>query len=291
MRGAQSAFVIMVSASLRIFYVLQLRLLVCLCISHLFLGTDAWVIVVGTPGHRSSSITMLGASVGMTEETKEHHREQQRDEESASFSPEVRKGETRTVVPLPPVMQNIADERMEYNRKVGKAMDTLRRDYRDILVKKLDFDIYDKDIIVVDPSGVRLTGLERYKSAVAFLQTFCGFWFQLRSPGGGGCVSSRIQFRMMYDCSRCSIRISWQVMLIPKIPGLDPVYVDGISYYPLDRISGKITEHRIENLCINSRPVAPPYGILGLIQYDFINIRATPQGVPAGVGALSGGFQ
>jgi formate dehydrogenase assembly factor FdhD len=36
---------------------------------------------------------------------------------------------------LPPVLQDIANDRMEFQRKLGKAMDTLRRDMQDILTK------------------------------------------------------------------------------------------------------------------------------------------------------------
>ena len=39
-------------------------------------------------------------------------------------------------IPLPPVIQSIADERLMYNMHVGKAMDTLRRDDQDILAKQ-----------------------------------------------------------------------------------------------------------------------------------------------------------
>jgi hypothetical protein len=61
--------------------------------------------------------------------------------------------------------------------------------------------------------------------------------------------------------------------------------VDGISYYKMDVPSGKILEHRIENLLINNSPVAPPYGILSLLQQDALRL-SQPQGSPAGVGAL-----
>jgi hypothetical protein len=36
---------------------------------------------------------------------------------------------------LPPVLQEIANDRMEFQRKLGKAMDTLRKDMQDILIK------------------------------------------------------------------------------------------------------------------------------------------------------------
>jgi hypothetical protein len=132
---------------------------------------------------------------------------------------------------------------------------------------------------VVDPSGIRLNGLDKYESAFAFLQTFLGFWFSSRSG---------LQFRMVYDFARSSIRISWHAVLVPKmmpLVGGGPLYVDGISNYELDRSTGMISEHRIENLLINNRPVAPPYGIFSILQQDSLLVGlgkqpVAPQGVP-----------
>lgn len=178
-------------------------------------------------------------------------------------------------VELPPVLKSMAEERREYQLKVGKAMDTLRTDMSSIFTKQPDFSIYDKDVTAVDPSGVQLSGLDAYKSAFAFFQTFCSFWFH---------TNNGMQFRMMYDFCRSSIRISWHVMLVPKVPLGGPLYIDGISYYQLDRTTGMIVEHKVEKLLINNRPVAPPYGILSLLQQDALRIRS--HGVPVGVGAM-----
>ena len=127
---------------------------------------------------------------------------------------------------------------------------------------------------MVDPSGVQLTGLDKYQQAIAFFQTFTKFWFSTSR--------SRVQYRMVYDFCRSSIRISWNVVLEPKFLGR-PLYVDGISYYQLDSSSGKITEHRIEKLIINNTPVAPPYGVLSLLQQDALT--GVPRGVQVPVGA------
>jgi Uncharacterized conserved protein (DUF2358) len=103
-----------------------------------------------------------------------------------------------------------------------------------------------------------LTGLSNYKSSLSFLQGFHRFWFK---------DNPHIQFRMVYDFCRSSIRISWHVVLLPKLVGR-PLHVDGISYYQLDAESGKITQHKIDNLLINNRPAIPPYGILSLLQQE-----------------------
>ena len=140
---------------------------------------------------------------------------------------------------------------------------------------KTDFSIYHPEISVIDPSGVRLNGKDNYKSAIAFFQTFIKFWFS---------SSSRLQYRMVYDFCRSSIRVSWNIVLIPKLPLGRPLFLDGISHYKLDASSGKIVEHKIENLVMNDTPVAPPYGIFSLLsQQELLGQR---QGVPAGVGMI-----
>jgi hypothetical protein len=205
---------------------------------------------------------------------------------------------------LPPVIQQIADERREFQMNLGKAMDTLRKDMPDILKRApgksilcflfyrisatshfsypldsfvfSDYSIYHDEISAIDPSGVQLTGIESYKSSIKFLQTFVKFWFQERSG---------LQYRMVYDFARSSIRISWHAVLVPKVPLGRPLHVDGISMYKLDPSSGKIIEHKIENLMINNTPVVPPYGIFSMMQQDLLGLSGQPgAGVPAGAG-------
>mmetsp|Transcript_8937 Transcript_8937/g.14899 ORF Transcript_8937/g.14899 Transcript_8937/m.14899 type:complete len:233 (+) Transcript_8937:84-782(+) len=165
--------------------------------------------------------------------------------------------ETRTFTEsdLPPVLQDIVDERNEFRLNLGRAMDVLKKDYPEILRETPDFSIYHDEITLVDPSGTQLTGLKNYKTAFSFLQTMVNF---LYIPS-----KSTIQVRMVYDFCRSSIRISWNAVLHPKFG--KPLYVDGISIYKLDAASGKITEHKIENLILNQTPVSPPYGIFSTL--------------------------
>ena len=142
----------------------------------------------------------------------------------------------------------------------------------------LDYSIYHDDIIVLDDSGVRLSGIDSYKSAVSFLQTFVRFWFQQRSG---------LQFRMVYDFARSSIRVSWHAVLIPKVPLGKPLHVDGVSMYKLDSASGKIVEHKFESFVINNTPVAPPYGMFSLLQQDLLGMSQQVP-VPAGIGLHAG---
>mmetsp|Transcript_34723 Transcript_34723/g.81869 ORF Transcript_34723/g.81869 Transcript_34723/m.81869 type:complete len:256 (+) Transcript_34723:130-897(+) len=178
---------------------------------------------------------------------------------------------------LPPVLQQITDERRNFQMNLGKAMDTLRKDMPYILKKTPDYSIYHEDITVVDPSGVQLTGIENYKSSIKFFQQFVAFWFQSERNG--------LQYRLVYDFARSSIRVSWHAVLVPKMPLGKPLHVDGISMYRLETETGKIIEHKLENLSINNTPIVPPYGVFSLVQQEWGLAGASVPGaqIPMGV--------
>jgi hypothetical protein len=88
---------------------------------------------------------------------------------------------------------------------------------------------------------------------------------------------------MIYDFARQSIRISWNVCLIPKVYGnrRNALYIDGISVYKMDSESGKIIEHKVEKMLINNIAVQPPYSILTTLKEELL---APVERIPAGVG-------
>lgn len=186
---------------------------------------------------------------------------------------------------LPPLLQNMADERREFEINLGRAMDTLRKDYPDMLHQTPDFSIFHDEIYVVDPSGVQLTGLKNYKNSFSFLQTLVRFCYNTSESG--------VQSRMVYDFARQSIRISWNAVLVPKVVGnrRNALYVDGISMYKLDSESGKIIEHKVEQMLINNTPITPPYGIFSTLKEELLSPNGGyGQRIPAGAGIGAGAF-
>ena len=182
---------------------------------------------------------------------------------------------------LPPVLQDIVDERREFEINLGRAMDTLRKDYPHLLYRAPDFSIYHNEINVVDPSGVQLTGLNSYKQSFRFVQSVVGLLYDKDK--------SFISHRMIYDWARGSIRISWNAVIVPKVVGnrRNALYLDGVSMYKLDPESGKIIEHKIENLIQNNTPLSPPYPTQMLLASALLG---TDRRVPAGVGAGAWGI-
>jgi len=185
---------------------------------------------------------------------------------------------------LPNVVLKMAikDEQNEYEINRGRAMDILRQDYPDILTQDLDYSIYDDDLVVVDPSGVTLHGLNAYKTSFQFLHAVVNFFYCEEASG--------VTFRMVYDWARNNVRISWNAVLVPKAiygGSRNKLYVDGISVYEVDRTSGKISKHSIERLLVNDSHVMAPQGVLHGLATEIINPRGTGADIPV-LGVSSG---
>lgn len=167
---------------------------------------------------------------------------------------------------------DINDKKREFELNVGKAIDTLRKDYPDMLTRSPDFTIYDKDIEIIDPSGVTLHSLQSYKTSFRFLHMVIKLFYCTDQSG--------LKFRLIYDCARKNVRVSWNAFLVPRaIYGgtRNKLHVDGISVYELDRSSGLISQHRVERLLVNDMPVSAPQGIFHAIAME---ANANPDGIP-----------
>ena len=79
----------------------------------------------------------------------------------------------------------------EFDLSVGHAIDTLRQDYPYLLTNPPDFSLYAKDIEVVDPSGVKIKGLNAYKNSWRILHAVVKVIYCPQR--------SELKFRMCYD--------------------------------------------------------------------------------------------
>ena len=255
-------------------------------------GVSAFVPMTRSSGDMRG-VTLLGAAAtdsgleGKSEKQSNNHKDDMKEDVNGSTPQwdakdisEARKKLLRDEENnLPPVLQNMVAERREFELSLGRAMDTLRRDYPELLRREPNFDIFTNDIKVVDPSGVQISGLSKYKSSFKFLQTFIGLFYNKEK--------SMVQHRMVYDWARSSIRISWNVVLVPKVVGnvKNSLYIDGISIYKMNIVAsrpGDVSEHKVEKLMINNIPVEPPYGIFSTLREEMMD----PARVPVGVGAM-----
>lgn len=155
----------------------------------------------------------------------------------------------------------IVDSQKEFEINLGRAVDTLKSDYPNLLTKNPTWKIYHRDLEVIDPTGVSLHGLENYKMAFGFIHGVVK-WFYCEEKSG------LTSIRVGYDWARKCIRVSWNVELVPKMiygGTRNTLHVDGISEYYLDRESGLITEHKVSHLLINNQAVRPANGIFNAL--------------------------
>jgi len=174
-----------------------------------------------------------------------------------------------------PLEKNICEEQREFELKLGKALDTLRKDYPKILTEDPDYSIYHENIEVIDPSGVKLHHLKNYKGFFSLLHTVVNLFYCIEQSG--------LTFRLSYDWARKNIRVSWNASLTPRaiMGGIkNQLHVDGISVYEIDRESGLLTEHRVEQLLVNNAPVLEPQGI-------FVTVRNLATEGPESIPVLS----
>lgn len=174
-------------------------------------------------------------------------------------------------------MHMIIDERKEFELNLGKAVDTLRKDYPKLLTESPDFSIFHEDLEVVDPSGVTIHGISNYKTSFRVVRSLVSFFYCPELSG--------LTFKLVYDWARNNIRVSWNAELIPRsLYGgyKNKLHVDGISVYDLNRSSGLITQHRIEHLLINSNPVHAPRGVFHALTNE-VALSGMP--VPGGFGS------
>jgi len=164
-------------------------------------------------------------------------------------------------IPAGSPLEMICKDQHDFEMQVGHAMDVLRQDYPCILSENPDYSIYDDNLELIDPTGVRLLGVNNYKAAFRLLHAVVGIFYCPERSG--------LTFRMCYDKARQNIRIHWNAQVIPKaIFGgyKTTLHVDGISVYELSKNSGNITQHRIEQLVINDNTFMPEQGIFAALR-------------------------
>ena len=122
---------------------------------------------------------------------------------------------------------------------------------------------------------MKLHHLKNYKGFFSLLHTVVNLFYCIEQSG--------LTFRLSYDWARKNIRVSWNASLTPRaiMGGIkNQLHVDGISVYEIDRESGLLTEHRVEQLLVNNAPVMEPQGI-------FVTVRNLATEGPESIPVLS----
>lgn len=144
---------------------------------------------------------------------------------------------------------------------IGRALDILRHDYPNLLTDDPDYSIYSNTIEIIDPSGVKVHGLRNYKAAFNLIHALIRVLY----------CEKRMTLKLCFDKARQNVRIHWNVAVCPRFGNQNKNnmhHVDGISVYEFDKESGKIVQHRIENLLYNDTPVQPKEGVIALLRRE-----------------------
>lgn len=152
---------------------------------------------------------------------------------------------------------------LEFELQVGKALDVLKKDYADLLIKPPNYEIYASDMELVDPSGVTVHGLGNYQNAFRLLHALIKFLYCPEK-------SAMTSVRMYYCPVKRNIRIHWNAQVVPReiFRGSRSIlYVDGISVYEFDRATGNIVQHKFEQLIMNNGNVRPKEGVVAALSY------------------------
>jgi Uncharacterized conserved protein (DUF2358) len=175
----------------------------------------------------------------------------------------------------------------EFALHIGRALDTLRKEYPQILTQSPDFSLYDEDVefcmdLAASPLSAyksRIHGLPRYKVMWDLLHGFLRLFYHTEQ-------SYMSSVKLCHDRVRGNVvRVQWHAVLFPRWHATSPSqqqsrsmsstpcaafsaasppppsakchHIDGISVYELDWQSGKIVHHRIEQMVYtnNAQPV------------------------------------
>ncbi|XP_010915754.3 uncharacterized protein [Elaeis guineensis] len=131
-------------------------------------------------------------------------------------------------------------DKQSYYVNMGYAIRTLREDFPDIFQREPRFDIYRDDIVFKDPLNT-FVGIDNYKRI---------FW-ALRFSGRIFFKALWINIVSIWQPAENIIMIRWIVHGIPRVPWESHGRFDGTSEYKLDK-NGKIFEHRVDNVALNS---------------------------------------
>lgn len=185
--------------------------------------------------------------------------------------------------PMPSLKQQpqreSGSDKQKYYVNMGDAIRTLREEIPLVFYREPSFDIYREDIVFKDPLNT-FVGINNYRRI---------FW-ALR-------LSRRMFFKALWldivsiwQPAENIVMIRWIIHGIPRVPWDGHGRFDGTSEYKLDS-EGKIYEHKVDNVAMNSPPKFRVLQVEEMIQA--LGCPSTPgptfcEGLPAPERRISG---
>jgi hypothetical protein len=144
---------------------------------------------------------LLYSELMMTTDNKqEEKRRQKKQQQKSSNDEDTSNGDDSLIstVPLGETLGEMVDQQREFEINLGRAVDTLKRDYPKLLTHDPEWNIYHSNLEVIDPTGVSLHGLSNYRRAFSFIHAVV-YMFYCEEKSG-------LTFRTVYDWARKCIR-------------------------------------------------------------------------------------
>jgi hypothetical protein len=164
----------------------------------------------------------------------------------------------------PPRQKQESSERDNFYANSGSAIRTLREELPCLFYKDLSFDIYRDDVVFRDPMNT-FEGIDNYKLV---------FW-ALRFHGRIFFKALWVDIVRVWQPSDKVIMVRWTVRGIPRVPWETQGHFDGTSEYKLDK-DGRIYEHKVDNVIMNSPPKFQPQSVLDLVRVAGGHTTPTP---------------
>ncbi|CAN8286145.1 unnamed protein product [Cochlearia groenlandica] len=155
------------------------------------------------------------------------------------------------------------EDKQSYYVNMGHAVRSIREEFPFLFHKEPNFDIYRDDIVFRDPMNTFM-GIDNYKSV------FCALRFYGRIFFKALCVD----IVSVWQPTENTLMIRWTVHGIPRGPWETRGRFDGTSEYKFDK-NGKIYEHKVDNIAINSPPKFQMLTVQELV--EAISCTSTPK--------------
>lgn len=153
----------------------------------------------------------------------------------------------------------------DFELNLGRCVDSLRSDFPEFMDRELDWSIYARDLEVVDPSGVRVSGLPAFKQVMSAIRMIRKVAFD----------DASLTFRLRYDWVGKRLIVQWYSNWLWK-GSRSLLHVDAVSYFDLND-DGLVDRHHIDRVIVNGKDATPPYGVSSI--FARMAVRGTP--VPA----------
>lgn len=155
------------------------------------------------------------------------------------------------------------EDKQRYYVNKGHAVQCLREDLPSLFYKDPNFAIYRDDIVFRDPINTFM-GIDNYKSM---------FWL-LRFLGKIFFRALCLDIVSIWQPNEKTLMIRWTAHGVPRGPWETRGRFDGTSEYKFDR-NGKIYEHKVDNIAINSPPKFQMLTVQDLV--EAISCPSTPK--------------